>query len=139
MRKSATRKNSAKANVQIAAPAPMRRAASAFFRASTTEALTELGYGVVEAADGADALVVFRERGDEIAAVVLGLLMPNMGGKECFLALREAKPGLPVLLVTGCAMNDDIPTILDGGVGAWLEKPYDTARLADSLTLLDIA
>ncbi|MDB4994684.1 MAG: Sensory box histidine kinase/response regulator [Myxococcaceae bacterium] len=107
-------------------------------RASTAQTLTELGYRVIEAEDGARAITIFRERSNEISAVVLDMLMPNVGGKECYAGLREVKSDVPVLLITGCAMNEDVRALLDLGVIAWLEKPYDDTRLAESLASLGL-
>jgi PAS domain S-box-containing protein len=106
-------------------------------RASTAQTLTELGYAVIEAEDGARAISIFRERSSEISAVVLDMLMPTVGGRECYLGLRAVRE-VPVLLITGCAMNDEVRAILALGVSAWLEKPYDESRLAESLASLDI-
>jgi two-component system, cell cycle sensor histidine kinase and response regulator CckA len=105
-------------------------------RASTAETLTELGYRVIEAEVGTHAIATFRERSSEITAVVLDMLTPTAGGKECYVDLRQVRDDVPVLLITGSAMNDEVRAILDLGVGAWLEKPYDVAGLADSLASL---
>ncbi len=107
-------------------------------RASTAQTLSELGYRVIEAQDGARAIAIFRERSSEISAVVLDMVMPNVGGKECYVGLREVNSGVPVLLITGCAMNEEVRAILDLGVTVWLEKPYDDTRLAESLVSLGL-
>ncbi|MFC3711952.1 PAS domain S-box protein [Sphingoaurantiacus capsulatus] len=100
-------------------------------RAGTTDMLTDLGYTVVEARAGAEALSLFDER-DDIDLVVSDYLMPDMNGAELASALRERKPALPILLVTGY-------TNLAEGVAAdlpRLAKPFRQDDLAVQVAAL---
>jgi two-component system, cell cycle sensor histidine kinase and response regulator CckA len=96
----------------------------------TTRALEELGYRVIAAPDGATAIE--RLRGDEtrVDAVVLDLVMPVMGGRQTFLGLRELAPELPVLLVTGYGLNNEVQELLDLGVRDFIGKPFSLAELS---------
>ncbi|MFN0245543.1 MAG: ATP-binding protein [Kofleriaceae bacterium] len=69
-------------------------------RRGTRRILERKGYETLEAVNGAEALEVFAAHSDEIGLVVLDMVMPVMGGHECFERLRE-KTKVPVLITTG--------------------------------------
>ena len=102
-------------------------------RASTAASLRSLGFRVREAGDGRAAIAVFREHHAEIDAVVLDMVMPGLRGRDVYLAFRELRPDVRVLLVTGNAFGAEVQSILDLGVGAYLPKPYDDRQLMASL------
>ena len=64
-------------------------------------ALRRAGYAVLEAADGAEALELLRERGSDVRLAVLDLSMPRVDGLTALADIRVAQPGLRVLLVSG--------------------------------------
>jgi signal transduction histidine kinase/CheY-like chemotaxis protein len=100
----------------------------------TALALEELGFQVITASDGACALEEYQRAGGRIDAVVLDLVMPVMGGRETFLALRERDPELPVLLVTGYALNYEAQELLDLGVRELVAKPFSVSALSAALS-----
>jgi PAS domain S-box-containing protein len=102
-------------------------------RATTVASLAAHGYLVIDAADGEAAVEVFRERRGEIYAVVLDMVMPGMQGRDVYLALRELRPDVPVLVVTGSAFDDDAEHMVAMGAAAFLPKPYDAKQLVASL------
>lgn len=102
-------------------------------RDMATELLTALGYRVLTAEDGADACRQFRERGGEIGLVLLDLVMPRMGGKETFRALREIDPAVPVLLSSGYALEGLAQEILDEGADGFIQKPYRMSQIGRAL------
>ncbi len=102
-------------------------------RAACARALEAIGYEVLLAADGVEAVELYRARSAEVRAVILDMIMPRMGGRETYLALREIEPHVPVLLTTGFALNEEAQAILDLGVKAFLAKPYEMDALAVAL------
>lgn len=97
--------------------------------------LTGLGYPVIEAVDGVEALALL-ENIDDIALLVSDTVMPGgIGGRELARRARALRPQLPILLVTGYASDsgpiddlpDDVPT---------LRKPFDQQALAAVLSTL---
>ena len=102
-------------------------------RSATTVALREMGYAVLAVEDGNAAVAAYRERRDEIVAVLLDMVMPRMDGRATYLALREIDPDVPVLLTTGFALNEEAQRILDLGVRGFLAKPFDVNALAEAL------
>jgi signal transduction histidine kinase/CheY-like chemotaxis protein len=102
-------------------------------RAATARSLEAQGYRVIEVDSGAHALEVFAARSDEIAAVVLDMVMPGMTTREIYAALRERRADVPVLVITGSAMNDELRALADMGIKGWLAKPFSEEQLGASL------
>lgn len=95
--------------------------------------LGRLGYEVITAGDGVEALAIFRERMDEISLALLDLGMPRMGGWETLAALRTLRPDLPVILSSGY----DEAQVMQGRhqelPQAFLHKPYRKDELKAAL------
>jgi len=92
--------------------------------------LTRLGFKVLEAKDGVEAVDVFRQHQDEIRLVLCDLSMPRMNGWQTIAALRKLVPDIPVILVSGYdearVMADDDHSEL---LHEFLHKPYHMADL----------
>ncbi|HBQ31335.1 MAG TPA: hybrid sensor histidine kinase/response regulator, partial [Ochrobactrum anthropi] len=94
-------------------------------RTYSVEALRALGYGVVFARDGIEALRLL-ERGQNVSLLFSDVVMPEMSGRELAARVRERMPDLKVLLTSGYA-----PDSPDRGTDeAILAKPFDIATLA---------
>lgn len=102
-------------------------------RRSVAAAIRSLGYDTIEAEGGAEALDLYRERNAHLRAVVLDMVMPGMNGRATLAAMREVDPSVPVLLMSGHAMNEEIQALLDRGARGFLTKPYSVDALARSL------
>ncbi len=102
-------------------------------RHSVERALVLLGYEVVLAADGVEAVARFGERHGELAAVLLDMSMPRMGGRAAYQAMATVDPCVPVLLMTGYALNHEAQEILDLGVRGFLPKPFDVRALSAAI------
>jgi PAS domain S-box-containing protein len=98
-------------------------------RASTADMLAEMGYEVVEADSGSDALALVDVRVPDL--VITDHLMPGLSGTDLALILAAERPGLPVLIVSGYADLDGLPADLPR-----LTKPFRQADLADCLATL---
>jgi CheY-like chemotaxis protein len=96
-------------------------------RESVRRILERAGYTVIEARHGADALLLWRERRDEIALVLTDLVMPEMRGGELAAAIREVAPDTRVVYMSGYASDSARATMSPDDV--LLTKPFD----ADSL------
>jgi CheY-like chemotaxis protein len=96
-------------------------------RQAMAEMLVELGYSVLSAENGRQALSLFDEHKAEIDLVVSDLVMPDMGGKELYQELIQEYSGetpLRMLLVTGYP-RDEVAELQDGkGIINWLQKPF---------------
>ncbi len=101
-------------------------------RAVTAEGLRELGYAVIEAADGSQALALLEDR-PHVALLLTDVMMPEMNGRQLADEARRRRPGLKVLYATGYtrnAMGHD--GIMDPGMQT-LAKPFTLAQLAAKL------
>jgi PAS domain S-box-containing protein len=88
--------------------------------------LQEIGFETIEAEDGRQALDIIEEVGDSLAAVLLDLSMPRMGGAETLRRLRARHPQLPVLMMSGYTEQAVAPQFEESGPGAtaFLQKPF---------------
>jgi two-component system cell cycle sensor histidine kinase/response regulator CckA len=102
-------------------------------RDAAKRSLERLGFRVLVAEDGVAAVETFRRQHGEIAAVVLDMVMPRMGGRSTYRALREVDPDVAVVLTTGYALNEEAQGILDLGVRVLVEKPYDADELSAAI------
>jgi DNA-binding NtrC family response regulator len=103
------------------------------FRAGVVRQLKDAGYQTIEARDGSEAVKRFAERRDEIAAVLLDLVMPNTSGGETLQILRYYEPTLPIVVTSGYSELD--ATSLretERGVG-FLGKPFTATELTTEL------
>jgi PAS domain S-box-containing protein len=105
----------------------------ALVRVATFRSLKQLGYQVVACGDGDEAVDIYRARRSEISAVMLDMLMPRMGGRDTYLALREIDPDVKVLLTTGFAQNDEVQRILELGAREFIAKPYGMDALSQAM------
>lgn len=84
----------------------------------------KLGFEVITAADGKEALEIFKERKGEISLIMLDLSMPGMNGWETLSALRSLRPDISVILASGYdeaqVMRDDCADMPQ----AFLHKPF---------------
>jgi len=100
---------------------------------TTGLALEALGFQVVTAQDGREALECFQARRQEIRLVLMDLTMPRMDGREAFHAMRDLDPGVPVVLSSGFSEKDSLQAFPDGGPAAFLQKPYQLKDLRAAL------
>ena len=97
--------------------------------------LQDLGFDTIAAVDGRDALDVMDRSGDRVSVVLLDLSMPRMGGQEAFRRIREVRPELPVIIMSGYTEEAMAPKIggSDLGPTAFLQKPFLAEDLAGLL------
>lgn len=101
--------------------------------------LSKLGYEIIEAADGLEAVEVCRSRAGEIDLVLLDLTMPRMTGKETFARIHEMCPDLPVLICSGYLVDLNEFTRECGSCpDGFVQKPYSFEEMAEMVrTTLD--
>jgi two-component system cell cycle sensor histidine kinase/response regulator CckA len=96
-------------------------------RRTIASLLQHLGYRVIEAADGHDAIALFHQHAGEISVALLDLTMPGPSGLEVARLIRQQSPNLPIILSSGYdeqAHQGDQATVT-----AFLQKPYPMAEL----------
>jgi two-component system cell cycle sensor histidine kinase/response regulator CckA len=97
------------------------------------EILKELGYWVLTAKTGKDALDLYMKHGDKIDLVILDIIMPGMGGRETFDKLKEMDPEVRVLLSSGYSMNGEAQKIRDRGCDGFIQKPFGLNSLSQKI------
>lgn len=95
--------------------------------------IEELGFQVLTAGDGLEALQRFRTHEGPVAAVVLDLTMPRMDGEETFRELRRLDPKLRILLSSGYAEQEVLERFAGMGLAGVIQKPYRLQDLAERL------
>jgi len=98
--------------------------------------LESLGYSVLTAGDGIEALAVFRARPAEISAVMLDLTMPRMSGAELLRELRNLRPDVPVLVTSGYSCKETMRQLEEAGPIDFIQKPYRANELQSTLLKL---
>ncbi len=91
------------------------------------------GMTVATADGGQAALDIFRDRGDEIVAVLLDLTMPHMDGEETFRELRRINPNINVILSSGFDEQETTSRFAGSGLAAFIHKPYGLRQLIAKL------
>ena len=86
--------------------------------------LETLGYEVIEARDGLDAVEIFRRHAAEIDLVILDLVMPRLTGEAALGQIRRIAPSVPAILVSGYDESGRISEIVAAGFGGFLQKPF---------------
>jgi signal transduction histidine kinase/CheY-like chemotaxis protein len=95
--------------------------------------LIHLGFTVLEARDGIDAVEVFRQHLDEICCVICDLTMPRKDGWETLTALRKLSPTIPVVLTSGYDEAQVMAGEHTEHTNAFLGKPYQLKELSDTI------
>ncbi len=92
--------------------------------------LTNLGYEVILAENGRSGLDLFSQEFNNIDLVILDMIMPELNGRECFLAMRKIKPNIPVILASGFSNQSDLNQLIEEGLSAFIHKPYHEIELS---------
>jgi two-component system cell cycle sensor histidine kinase/response regulator CckA len=97
--------------------------------------LERLGFRVLSAEDGVAALEELERSDHTITAVLLDVSMPRLGGSETLRLIRERRPDLPVVLMSGYTEQEVASKLLDDSPGAvgFLQKPFLPEDLASVL------
>lgn len=90
-----------------------------------------LGYGVVQAANGVEALELARE--EKPALAILDVMMPGLDGLEVARQLRAANSRIPIILLTARIQESHVSAGLDAGADAYLGKPFDATDLRNKV------
>ena len=98
-----------------------------------TPMLEKIGYKVLVARSGKEAIQVYQKNRDLIKAVILDMIMPQMSGGETFDQLRVTNPRVKVLLSSGYSINGEAQEILNRGGHGFIQKPFSLRELSQRL------
>ncbi|MCX8022340.1 MAG: PAS domain S-box protein [Syntrophorhabdaceae bacterium] len=94
------------------------------------EMLKTLGYKVLCAKGGLEAIEIYKKEGDHIALVILDMIMPGMTGEETYVKLKEINPSIKVILSSGYSMNSQATSIMEKGCNGFIQKPFNMVELS---------
>jgi two-component system cell cycle sensor histidine kinase/response regulator CckA len=97
------------------------------------ELLEALGYRVLLAQAGKEAIKVYGENQDKIDIVVLDVVMPGMGGGEAYDSMKDINPDIKVLLSSGFSIDGEASKILERGCNGFIQKPFTMKELSGEI------
>lgn len=107
---------------------------AAFMRMRCTKLLTENGYEVCEAANGAEALDKYQSYRPDV--VLLDITMPKMDGIVTLTELMKIDPAAKVAMVTAMGQRAMVMSALKAGARDFVVKPFDSGRVLETVQKL---
>ena len=95
--------------------------------------LEALGYTVVLANNGREALSLLQQDGLDPDLVILDMVMPEMDGKEVFSLMRQIRADIKVLLCSGYRLDDRAEELFRCGCQGFIQKPFDICQLSHKI------
>jgi CheY-like chemotaxis protein len=98
-----------------------------------SQMLEKLGYAVLQARYGIEALEIFKKRQNNISLVILDMRMPGMSGCEVFDRLKKIQPDLKIIIVSGFMEEYDLCEISTRNFDGYLNKPFKLKELSEKI------
>jgi PAS domain S-box-containing protein len=132
------RRKAAGANPPRRTPAPQAACVlvvddDEFVRNALTRMLAGMGYSVVTASSGREAIATYGMFGPSVDVVILDMVMPDLDGRECFRALRRLDPNIKAILCTGGPADGGRRDMLEEGMVGFIQKPYRPEQLSEAI------
>jgi two-component system, cell cycle sensor histidine kinase and response regulator CckA len=100
----------------------------------TSSLLNRLGYEVMMAEGGEDAVSIYRTNQEMIDLVIMDMIMPGVGGDEAIDRIREINPHAKIILSSGYSIDGEAKKILQrGGAQEFIQKPFQVTELAEKM------
>ena len=99
----------------------------------SVEMLEQLGYTVLKARGGREAVEIYKGNKDKIDLVILDMIMPRMGGGEVYDRIKEFNPNVKVLLSSGYSIDSQAKEILKQGCDSFIQKPFRMNELSEKV------
>jgi two-component system, cell cycle sensor histidine kinase and response regulator CckA len=103
----------------------------AMIRRMIQEMLKGLGYDVMPAASGEEAVAVYQRSSEEVSAVILDMSLPGMGGRDTFHCLKELNDQVKVIITTGDPHQQAVHDMMAQGARGVVSKPFRADHLAE--------
>ena len=97
------------------------------------ELFEQLGYKVLTAGSGREAIETYEKNKEKIDIVLLDMIMPDMSGGETYDKLKEINPDIKVLLASGYSMIGTATEIMGRGCSGFIQKPFKMKELSQKL------
>jgi PAS domain S-box-containing protein len=102
-------------------------------RATAKKMLQYLGFNVITAADGREAMEIFKNPPAPIVCVLLDLTMPHIDGEETYREMRRVKPDVRVILTSGYSEQDVVQRFAGKRLAGFIQKPFSVSNLQQTL------
>ena len=99
-------------------------------RATGKYTLEEMGYKVLLAKDGFEAVKIFREKYSEIDLVIMDMIMPEMNGSEAFYKMKEIDENCKVIISSGFTKDENLNELKKAGLLGFIQKPFRDFELS---------
>jgi two-component system cell cycle sensor histidine kinase/response regulator CckA len=101
--------------------------------------LEKLGYNVLTADNGHEAIEIYQRHNHEISLVIIDMIMPDLNGGETYDELKTINPNIKALLSSGYSMDGLAQDILNRGCNGFIQKPFNIKKLSCKVRdILDI-
>ena len=97
------------------------------------EVLMTLGYKVLSAGGGIEALEIYKKNRYRIDMVVLDMVMPDLNGMETFERIRRINPNVRVLIASGYGIRGQAARMLKRGCNDYIQKPYNIGAFSKKI------
>jgi PAS domain S-box-containing protein len=98
------------------------------------ELLESMGFTVITACNGREALEIYRQRTADIDILLLDLIMPEMGGIATYHEIRKISADVPLIVCSGYGVEEVLDSIGSDGCAGFIQKPYRPAELLSVLS-----
>ena len=95
--------------------------------------LEKLGFSVLTATSGKEALDILRNNKDKISLVVLDMIMPGMGAGDTYDELQVIDPAIKVLLSSGYGVDQQTSEVIKRGCKGFIQKPFNMQGLSEKI------
>ncbi len=102
----------------------------------TRETLHRLGYRVLEAKTGSEAVEIARSFDGDIDLALLDIKLPDTSGNKVYPLIMKARPDLKVIVFTGYTIDGPAQNILDAGAEGFIQKPFSVAVLSEKIKVI---
>ena len=95
--------------------------------------LEKLGFSVLTAENGKEALDVYKNNQYDIDLIVLDMIMPDMGAAETYDELQSINPAIKVLLSSGYGADQQTSELIRRGCSGFIQKPFNMQSLSEKI------
>jgi CheY-like chemotaxis protein len=102
-------------------------------RKALAEVLEMMEYKVMTASNGREALDLFDNSNGMIDLVLSDIVMPRMGGAALYANLKERRPDIKMVVMTGYPKKEEDWKLLEDGLVYWVQKPFQVSTIVETI------
>ena len=95
--------------------------------------LKKIGFRTVEAADGIEAVEIFRKHADAVQVAILDLTMPKLSGVEVHGKIREIRPDVPIIFMSGFSEKLSVSRYDGLEFSEFIQKPFKPEQFLETV------